>query len=110
MKRVLLLLVLLIPQSLNGQTLTVILKKKLWPDGHGKVQIGEQAIIYEASKKDESRTWGYPDIQDFCRISTKEFVILTYEDRRLDFGQDRQFHFAVIEGELDDGLFRTITA
>ncbi|HUU13681.1 MAG TPA: hypothetical protein VM182_08210 [Terriglobia bacterium] len=110
MKRVLLLLVLLIPQSLSGQTLTVTLKKKLWADGHGIVQIGEKAITYEASKKDESRTWEYPDIQYFDRISTKEFVILTYEDRRLAFGQDRQFHFVVTEGELDDGLFHTITA
>ena len=110
MKRVLLLLVLLIPQSLSGQNLTVTLKKRFWPDGHGKVQIGEKAITYEASKKDESWTWEYPDIQYIDRISIKEFVILTYEDRRLAFGRDRQFHFVVTEGELDDGLFRTITA
>jgi hypothetical protein len=110
MKRVLLCLFLLIPQSLSGQTLTVTLKKRLWPDGHGKVQIGEKAITYEASKKDESRTWPYPDIQHFDRISTKEFVILTYEDRRLAFGRDRQFQFVITEGELDDDLFRTITA
>ena len=110
MKRVLLLLVLLIPQSLSGQTLEVALKKRLWPDGHGKVQIGEKAITYEASKKDESRTWEYPNIQYLDRISPKEFVILTYEDRRLVLGRDRQFHFVITEGELDDGLFHTITA
>jgi hypothetical protein len=110
MKRVLLILVLLIPQSLSGQTLTVTLKKTFWPDGHGKVLIGEKAITYEASKKDESRTWEYPDIQHFDRISPKEFVILTYEDRRLALGRDRQFHFVITEGELDDELFDAITA
>ncbi len=110
MKRVFLLLVLLIPQSLSGQTLTVTLKKRLWPDGHGKVLIGEKVITYEASKKKESRTWEYPDIQYVDRISPKEFVILTYEDRRLALGRDRQFHFVITQGELDDKLFQTITA
>ena len=110
MKRVLLVLALLIPQSLSGQTLTVVLKNRLWPDGHGKIQIGEKAITYDASKKDESRIWEYPDIQSLDRISAKEFVILTYEDRRLALGRDRQFHFVITEGELDDDLFRTITA
>ena len=110
MKHVLLILILLIPGTLSGQTLTVTLKKRLWPDGHGKVLIGEKTITYEASDKDESRTWEYPDIQYFDRISTKEFVILTYEDRRLALGRDRQFHFVITEGELDDGLFQTIAA
>ena len=110
MKRALLILALLIPQSLSGQTLTVILKKRFWPDGHGKIQIGEKAITYEASKKDESRTWAFADIQHLDRISSKEFVILTYEDRRLTLGRDRQFHFVITEGDLDDALFHTITA
>lgn len=110
MKRVLLILALFIPQVLSGQTLTVTLKKRLWPDGHGKILIGEKAIAYEASKKDESRTWEYPDIQYFDRLSPTEFVILTYEDQRLALGRDRQFHFVVTEGELDDELFRTIAA
>ncbi len=110
MKRVLLILILFIPQTLSGQTLTVILKKKLWPDAHGTVQIGEKAISFEAKKKDQSRTWNYPDIQHFDRISAREFVILTYEDRRLTLGRDRQFHFVVTEGDLDDGLFQVIAA
>ena len=110
MKRVLLILILLIPGTLSGQTLTVTLKKTLWPDGHGKILIGEKTITYEARDKGESRTWEYPDIQYLDRISTKEFVILTYEDRRLAFGRDREFHFVITEGELDDALFQTITA
>ena len=110
MRSVLLLLILLVPPALNGQTLTVTLKKRFWPDGHGQVLIGEKAITYEASEKDESRTWEYPDIQYFDRISRQEFIILTYEDRRLALGRDRQFHFVITEGKLDDELFQTITA
>jgi len=110
MKRVLLIFILLIPGTLGGQTLTVTLKKRLWPDGHGKVMIGEKAITYVASHKDESQTWEYPDIQYIDRISTKEFVILTYEDRRVALGRDRQFHFVITEGELNDELFQRITA
>ncbi len=109
MKYLLLLLAFLIPHSLSGQTFTVTLKKRLWPDGHGNIRITEKGISYEAGKKKESRTWGYPDIQHLARIGKREFVILSYEDRRLAFVRDRQYHFVITDGELDDELFRTIT-
>ncbi len=102
------LMLLFFAQPLAGQTLSVILKKRLWPYGRGQIEITEQAIVYRAEKESESRTWNYPDIQFFDRISSQEFTILTYEDQRRWLGRDKQYHFVVTEGELTDALFQTI--
>ncbi len=102
------LMLLLCAQPLAAQTLSVIQQKKLWPDGGGQIEITEQAIAYRAEKESESRTWNYPDIQFFDRISSREFTILTYEDQRRWLGRDKQYHFVVTEGELTDALFQTI--
>ena len=99
---------LLFAEALSAQTFPVVLKKKLWPDGGGRIEITEQAIAYRAEKESESRTWNYPDIQFFDRISSREFTILTYEDQRRWLGRDKQYHFVVTEGELTDALFQTI--
>ncbi len=99
---------LLFAEALSAQTFPVVLKKRLWPDGGGRIEITEQAIAYRAEKESESRTWNYPDIQFFDRISSREFTILTYEDQRRWLGRDKQYHFVVTEGELTDALFQTI--
>ena len=52
-----LLLLLALAQTLAPQSLSVIHKKKLWGDGHGTIHITENAIIYEATKAQDSRTW-----------------------------------------------------
>ncbi len=99
---------LLFAEVLSAQTFPVVLKKRLWPDGGGQIEIAEQAIVYHAVKESESRTWNYPDIQFFDRISSREFTILTYEDQRRWLGRDKRYHFVVTEGELTDALFQTV--
>ncbi len=101
-------MLLLFAQPLAGQILSVIRKKRLWPDGGGQIEITEQAIVYRAEKESESRTWNYPDIQFFDRLSSREFTILTYEDQRRKLGRDRRFHFTITEGELTDELLETL--
>ncbi|MEZ5352898.1 MAG: hypothetical protein R2762_09710 [Bryobacteraceae bacterium] len=103
------LLCIVLVGSLYGETLTVVQEKTLWRDAHGLVHIGEQGIVYESAKEDESRAWSYNDIQYFDRISRKEFVILTYEDRKRYLGRDRQYHFTITEGELTADLFRRVS-
>ena len=110
MKRWLLILVLLIQgSSLFAQTLSVIHKKSLWPDGHGVIEVTDDGIAYKAEDKDGSRNWRYPDIQYFDRIGRREFVILTYQDQRWLLGRDREYHFVVTSGELTDATFETIS-
>ena len=93
---------------LAAQTFNVIHKKPLWPDGHGRVEISEEAIVFEAREKENSRRWTYTDIQHFDRISTKEFVILSYEDEKWKLGRDRTFHFVLTSGELTDSVMQAI--
>ena len=72
------LMLLLFAEPLAGQTLSVIHKKRLWPDSRGKIHITEVGIEFEEANQKNSRTWAYQDIQHFDRISGKEFVILSY--------------------------------
>ncbi len=103
------LLVILIMPALPAETFSVAQPKTLWRDGRGKVHIADEGIAYEGVKKKENRTWKYLDIQYFDRISRKEFVILTYEDRKRYLGRDREYRFVITSGELTDELFQTIS-
>ena len=94
---------------LQAETFSVAQPKTLWRDGRGKIEITDESISYEGAKKKENRTWKYLDIQYFDRISRKEFVILTYEDRKRYLGRDREYRFVITSGELTDELFQTIS-
>ncbi len=95
--------------ALAAQTFDVVHKKPLWPDGHGRIEISEEGVAFEAQERENSRRWTYTDIQHFDRISTKEFVILSYEDQKWKLGRDRAFHFVLTSGELSDEVMRKIT-
>jgi hypothetical protein len=114
-RRVLLLgtLIFLVPLAahLAAQTFPVIHKKALWPDGQGELHITDDAIEFQASGKEQnSRKWSYADIQYLDRVSTRELVILTYEDHKWELGRDREFRFLLTEGEIGDALFATLQA
>jgi len=94
---------------LAAQTFDVIHKKPYWPDGHGQMHIGDDAIEFEAREKENSRRWPYLDIQHFDRISEREFVILSYEDQRWKLGRDREFRFVLTSGELSDAVLRAVS-
>jgi hypothetical protein len=108
MKYLPLFVILSIP-LLQAETFSVAQPKTLWRDGRGKVNITAEGISYEGVKKKENRTWKYLDIQYFDRISRKEFVILTYQDRKRYLGRDREYRFVITNGELTDDLFQTIS-
>jgi hypothetical protein len=94
---------------LAAQTFPVIHKKALWPDGQGELHLTEQAIEFRAAAKEKnSRKWSYSDIQSLDRVSTKELVILTYEDQKWELGRDREFRFVLTGGEIGDALFETL--
>ena len=103
------LLLLLTAAPLSAQTLSVVHKKDFWRDGRGDIEITEEAVIYRAGKKTDSRQWTYADIRHLDRISEREFVLLTYEDQKWFLGKDRRYHFVITEGRLNDSLFRTIS-
>ena len=103
-----LLILFLIAQPLAAQTFDVVHKKTMWRDGGGKIEITDRAITYTAKKEKENRSWEYEDIQYFDRISSKEFIILSYEDNSMLLGRDRQYHFLITDGELNPEIFSEI--
>jgi len=111
MKLVLLLLVCLAAQTAAAQTFPVIHKKAFWTDGRGDLILTGEAIEFRAAGKEKNgRKWPYADIQSLDRVSTKELVILTYEDHKRELGRDREFRFLLTEGEIGDELFEALRA
>jgi hypothetical protein len=94
---------------LQAETFPVILEKTLWRDRNGTIEIDDQGITYTTQKKEQNRVWKWTDIQYFDRVSSKEFVVLTYEDNRRLLGRDKQYHFRITQGELSNGLFDTVS-
>ncbi len=103
------LLLLFTASPLSAQTLLVAHKKAFWRDGRGTIEITNEAIVYQAKKKNDSRIWEYSDIQHLDRMSESEFSLLTYEDQKPFLGRDRRYHFVITEGRLSDALFRKIS-
>jgi len=94
---------------LPAETFPVTLQKTLWRDGTGMVEIDDQGITYTAHKKEHSRSWKWLDVQYFDRVSRTEFAVLTYEDERRLLGRDKQYRFRIMDGELSDTLFASIS-
>ena len=92
-----------------GQTFPVIQKKALWRDQRGELRITEAAVEFQPQGEEKTHHWAYQDIQYFDRVSTKELILLTYEDAAWRLGRDRQYRFVLTEGELNDELFETIS-
>lgn len=105
----LMLWLLLAAAPLSAQTLSVTHKKDFWRDGRGEIEITQEAMIYRARKKADSRKWTYSDIRRLDRISEQEFMLLTYEDRKLFLERDRRYHFVITKGRLNDAIFRKIS-
>ncbi len=70
----------------------------------GVLRIGEESIAFEESKDGKhSREWKYADIQQLS-LSPAELRILTYEDRKWQFGRDRDYVF----DRLPEGLVKQV--
>jgi hypothetical protein len=111
MKSALVLWISLAAQTAAAQSFPVIHTKTFWPDGRGELIFSGDAIEFRAAQKEKaSRKWSYADIQYLDRVSTKELVILTYEDQKWELGRDRQFRFLLTEGEITDELFEILQA
>jgi hypothetical protein len=88
-----------------------------WPVRHqhlrggavGTLRVTADSIAFEErDKKDHltahSRQWKYDDIQQLT-LGAKTLRIVTYEDRRLEFGRDREFVFDRLPSTLVAALY-----
>jgi hypothetical protein len=59
----------------------------------GVLQIGSDEIVYQSSKKGESRTWRYLDIQNISSSGPFQLTITTFERAKTHYGDLKGFNF-----------------
>jgi hypothetical protein len=59
----------------------------------GVLQFGADEIVYRSTKKDESRTWRYGDIENVSSAGPFQFTITTFERAKTHYGDLKGFNF-----------------
>lgn len=70
----------------------------------GELVFRDDGVEYLTSHKKDARTWKYVDIQQLGLKSDKKISVVTYEDRKLQFGKDKIFNFELTEGSIPPEL------
>jgi hypothetical protein len=73
----------------------------------GELVFSDATVQYRTGNDEHARVWKYEDIQQL-RLEPRRITILTYEDRKIEFGADRAFNFKLLSGELNDSFRREI--
>jgi hypothetical protein len=76
----------------------------------GELVFKEDTVEYVTSHKKDARTWKYIDIQQLGLVGDKKISLVTYEDRKLQFGKDKLFHFELTEGTIPPPLWTSLQA
>jgi len=76
----------------------------------GELVFREDGMEYVTSHKKDARTWQYVDIQQLGLVGDKKVSVLTYEDRRMQFGKDKIFSFELTEGTIPASLWNSLQA
>jgi hypothetical protein len=74
----------------------------------GELVFRDGSVEYITSHKKDARTWNYVDIQQLGLKSDKKISVVTYEDRKLQFGKDKIFNFELTEGPIPPALAGTL--
>ena len=76
----------------------------------GELVFRDDGVEYITSHKEDARTWNYVDIQQLGLKSDKKISVVTYEDRKLQFGKDKIFNFELTEGSIPPALAAALQA
>jgi hypothetical protein len=76
----------------------------------GELVFREDEMEYVTSHKKDARTWKYVDIQQLGLVGQKKVSVVTYEDRKLQFGKDKLFNFELMEGTIPASLWNSLQA
>jgi len=110
MKNLLLLLLLLlwftpafaaIPESFNVE------HDHLLRSCRGELFFNENNVVFKSENKKHERTWDYGEIQQI-EIHPGRISVLTYEDRKIEFGADRVFTFKLVDGTVTEDLVQAL--
>jgi hypothetical protein len=75
----------------------------------GELVFRDDGMEYVTSHKKDARTWNYLDIQQLGLVGDKKIAVLTYEDRKLQFGKDKIFNFELTES-IPPSLWNSVQA
>ena len=73
----------------------------------GELSFSDVQATFKSEKKEHSRTWKYADIQQ-VELHADRISILTYEDRKVELGKDRIFHFDILSGRVSEALLHLL--
>jgi hypothetical protein len=76
----------------------------------GELVFRDDGVEYLTSHKEDVRTWNYVDIQQLGLMGDKRISVVTYEDRKLQFGKDKIFNFELTEGSIPPALAGALQA
>jgi len=74
----------------------------------GELVFGEDRVEYVTSHEKDARTWKYVDIQQLGLTGDKKISVVTYEDRKPQFGKDKLFHFELTEATIPLSLWNEL--
>jgi hypothetical protein len=76
----------------------------------GELVFRDDRMDYVTSHKKDARTWKYVDIQQLGLVGNRKVSVVTYEDRKLQFGKDKIFNFELTEGTIPPSLWNSLQA
>lgn len=69
-------------------------------DCRGVLKFSSVGVEYRTAHTQDSRVWKYPDIRLIKLESQREITLVTYEDQKELFSEDRVFEFSLLEGKV----------
>ncbi len=75
----------------------------------GQLIFDDTKVEYRTDKKEHARVWKYEDIQQI-ELAEDRISVLTYHDRKIEFGADQSFDFKLLNGKVSDEFRRQLAA
>ena len=73
----------------------------------GVLQVGADRIVYKTTKKGQSRTWRYGDIENISTSGPFQLTLTTYERAKAHYGNLKGFNFQLKQA-LDEKRFNLL--
>ena len=73
----------------------------------GVLQVGPDRVVYKTTKKRESRTWRYGDIENISTSGPFQLTLTTYERAKTHYGNLKGFNFQ-LKRALDEKQFNLL--
>lgn len=73
----------------------------------GVLEFGQDAIVYDSAKENESRTWRYQDIENISTSGPFQLTITTFERAKTHYGNLKGFNFQ-LKQRLEEARYNEV--